>query len=177
MNVKRREGNRLGHAAGMVLCVLGVLLAGCSLPPEKVAVPVPVKPTPRASAPAVPKRKPAVETPTQPAVSPTFPMEEPAGPWQGFGQPGPGRIVVTVLGDIMHPGQYLLDEGANLESVYQACGGSGGHGDFGGTPPRRVIVNRKGKATTYAMVHMTKEAREAIKLADGDILTYPTIYF
>ena len=167
MNVKRREGNRLGHAAGILLSVLGVLLAGCQRPAEKAAAPEPEAP-PASSG----------EVAEIPPPAPTrFPMPEPAGPWQGFGEPGAGRISVTVGGDIEHPGQYFLDEGANLESVYQACGGSGGHGDFGGMPPQRVIVNRKGKVTTYAMTQMTTEARAAVKLADGDILTYPEIMF
>ena len=159
MNVKRREGNRLGHAAGILLSVLGVLLAGCQRPAEKAAVPVPKAPPPSSGE--------VAEIP--PPAPMKFPMPEPEGPWQGFGKPGPGRISVTVLGNIKHQGQYFLAEGANLETVYQSCGGSGGQGDFGGSPPPSVDVNRKGKVTTYRITRMTTEAREAVKLEEGDI--------
>ncbi len=162
MNATRREGNSLGHAARILLSVLGVLLAGCQRPAEKVAAPEPKAPPPSSGA--------VVETP--PPVPKSIPMPEPTGPWQGFGEPGPGRISVTVLGNIKHQGQYFLAEGANLETVYQSCGGSSGQGDFGGSPPPSVDVNRNGKVTTYRITRMTTEAREAVKLEEGDVWIY-----
>jgi hypothetical protein len=180
MNATRREGNSLGHAARILLSVLGVLLAGCQRPAEKAAAPVPKAPPPSsgevaATPPPVPEQQPpssgaVVETP--PPVPKSIPMPEPTGPWQGFGEPGPGRISVTVLGNIKHQGQYFLAEGANLETVYQSCGGSGGQGDFGGSPPPSVDVNRNGKVTTYRITRMTTEAREAVKLEEGDVWIY-----
>ena len=157
----------LGSFARVVLVVVGVWLTGCQLPAEKAAAPVPEKQPPSSGA--------VVEPP--PAVPESIPMLEPTGPWQGFGEPGIGRISVVVLGDIKHQGQYFLPEGANLESVYQSCGGSGGQGDFGGSPPTSVIVNRNGQETTYKMTRMTREERAAVELADGDMLSYPTRYF
>jgi hypothetical protein len=102
-------------------------------------------------------------------------------PWGGFGEPGVGKICVFVGGDIKHPGLYYLIEGASLDSVYYSFGGWGGHGDFGGTPPLRVSITRNMDGAQskqyYQIKKMTKEQRDAVKLKDGDVLEYPTVYF
>src|SRR5262245_40262699 len=46
-------------------------------------------------------------------------------PWNGYGNPGVGMMRVTVWGDVKHAGDYLLDAGTSLESVYNVVGGWG----------------------------------------------------
>ncbi len=98
--------------------------------------------------------------------------------WGGFGKPAPGKIAVTVSGDVRHPGRYHLEQGASLESLPYAVGGWGGHGDMH-APPTRASVSGKNRPakTEYRIFKMTIEERESVKLQDGDTVEYPAILF
>jgi hypothetical protein len=103
-------------------------------------------------------------------------------PWSGFGTPGPGKIRVSIDGDVSHPGLYFLESGANLESAYFSFGGWGGRGGLGaddGLPPFIARIRRPsgGPIQQYRIQKMSKEEREAVKLEDGDLLEYPTVIF
>jgi len=93
-----------------------------------------------------------------------------------FGQPGPGKICVVIFGDVKYPGRYYLDGGANLDSVMSVFGGWGGHGDFGGAPPRTVTLQRerdgKIERVNYRFIKMSASERQAVRLSDGDMLIY-----
>lgn len=105
----------------------------------------------------------------------------PKGQTWDFGQPGPGRIVVFIDGDVKHPGRYYLHAGANLDSVLSVFGGWGGQGDFGGAPPSKVTLQRKqnGKLerVDYRFPRMSTSEREAVRLRDGDQLLYHVSVF
>src|SRR5262245_54339638 len=66
----------------------------------------------------------------------------PAPPIAEYGTPGAGKIQVTICGDVKHPGRYWIPEASNLATVQEVFGGWGGHGDFGGAAPLRVILIR-----------------------------------
>jgi hypothetical protein len=103
-----------------------------------------------------------------------------SSPWAGFGEPGPGMISVVVAGDVRHPGHYYLTSGANLESIYTAFGGWGGHGEFYVAPYRMRLTREVGGKRTeryYQIRRMTKQEREALELKDGDTLYYATVLF
>ena len=98
-----------------------------------------------------------------------------------FGQPGVGKILVFIDGDIRHPGRYYLDDGANLDSVLSVFGGWGGRGDFGGAPPFKVTLQRerdgKIERLDFRFQKMSASERQAVRLSDGDQLVYHVTIF
>ena len=99
----------------------------------------------------------------------------PQGQVWDFGQPGPGKILVFIDGDVKNPGRYYVDDGANLDSVLSVFGGWGGRGD-GGAPPVTVTVQRerdgKLERVNYRFRKMSASERAAVRLRDGDQLYY-----
>jgi hypothetical protein len=98
-----------------------------------------------------------------------------------FGQPGVGKILVFIGGDVKHPGRYYLDDSANLDSVLTVFGGWGGQGDFGGAPPYKVTLSREqdGKMgqVVYRFRKMSASERQAVRLSDGDKLFFNVSIF
>jgi hypothetical protein len=98
--------------------------------------------------------------------------------WHGFGKPGPGKIAVTVRGDVKHPGCYYLEQGASLESLPYSFGGWGGRSDMIGRPSKAYISGSyRSVKIIYLLKRLTKEEREAVKLEDGDLVEYPVDFF
>lgn len=97
-----------------------------------------------------------------------------------YGIPGAGKIQVVIDGDVKHPGKYWIPNTSNLVTVEKVFGGWGGHGDFGGVPPLRVIlirgVNEHEVRNKYSL-NMPADQKAAITLEDGDKLLYPAILF
>jgi hypothetical protein len=101
-------------------------------------------------------------------------------PWAGFGEPGPGKIVVEISGDVRHPGRYYLPVGANLCSIYTAFGGWGGRGEFHAAPKNVRLTREIGGESTetnYEIRTMTEQEKQAVILKNGDSLYYPTMLF
>ena len=101
-------------------------------------------------------------------------------PWAGFGEPGPGKIMVEVSGDVRHPGRYYLPVGADLCSIYKAFGGWGGRSEFHAAPKNARLTREIGgerTETKYEIRKMTEQEKQAVILKDGDRLYCPTLLF
>ena len=75
------------------------------------------------------------------------------------------------------PSVTRLDGRTQGQQGVEKAHGPGGNSGFGFTPLRSVTLDQKGVVTKYKIIEMTKEAREAVKLAEGDILLYPEIIY
>jgi hypothetical protein len=104
--------------------------------------------------------------------------------WQGFGTPGPGKIAVTIVGEVGHPGRYFLEQGASLQSVLLSAGGlirKGGLSTNEHIAPHVAFVRRtkdnEPHKTTYPIARMSGEELDSVKLQDGDTVEYPRVIF
>jgi protein involved in polysaccharide export with SLBB domain len=113
-------------------------------------------------------------------VSCRTPAPSPPAPLLEYGTPGPDKIRVTIVGDVKEPGMYWVPASSTLASVESVFGGWGGHGDFGGAAPLRVIlvrqVNGREVRTKYSL-HGRTEQKADVTLENGDRLIYPAVLF
>jgi hypothetical protein len=108
----------------------------------------------------------------------------PVSQWRGFGNPGPGKIAVTIAGAIEHPGKYFMDGDATLDSALFVFGEfewSGGLSPQDGLSPSMVELLRQTDAgrssRRFKFWTMSKSEREAVQLLDGDVLWFAKIVF
>jgi hypothetical protein len=94
-----------------------------------------------------------------------------------YGQSGPGKIAILIVGGVEKPGRYYVDQGATLESVSGLFGGFRACETCGFTPSR-VIVSHEGNAeeTRGYSLSRTNEWRP-VTLRDGDRVSHATIHF
>jgi hypothetical protein len=93
----------------------------------------------------------------------------------------PGKIRITITGDIRHPGRYWVSNSVSLADLPIIAGGWGGHGEFS-APPSRAIVTNSTANPNYPVViyHLRKLSvteQVAIHFRDGDVIRFPAIIF
>ena len=94
-----------------------------------------------------------------------------------FGQPGSGKIVIAIAGDVEQPGQYYVDGGAAVESLPALAGGlrvcSTCH-----MSPSVVYLTPRGHPEQKQRYSLSRtEQLRDIHLKDGDMLSYATRHF
>jgi hypothetical protein len=104
------------------------------------------------------------------AVSCRHARPEAQTPAADYGTPGPGKIMVTVRGDVAHPGDYWVSEGSTLlalESVLRNAGDG---------RPISVTVSRQVQDWVKQSWSWTLDSLDATspgtELASGDVLRY-----
>jgi hypothetical protein len=89
--------------------------------------------------------------------------------WNGFGEAGPGKIVVRISGFVQRPGSYYLAEGTSLESVLSVFGGWDNPND----PPNIVRLRREtGEQYSIRLRKETVTEIGQLGLKNGDIIDF-----
>jgi len=94
-----------------------------------------------------------------------------------FGQPGPGKIVVFITGDIDRPGRYYVDDGTALEGIPHLAGGLHVCSTCG-MSPSSVSVNPQGQPEEKQRYSLSRTNQlQSVRLRDGDVVSYATMHF
>jgi protein involved in polysaccharide export with SLBB domain len=94
-----------------------------------------------------------------------------------FGQPGPGKIVIAIAGDVEQPGQYYVDGGTKVESLPALAGGLRVCSTCHMSPSVVYLIPRgHPEHKQWYSLSRTEELQD-IRLIDGDMVNYATRHF
>ncbi len=89
-----------------------------------------------------------------------------------------GSIQIKIVGDVNHPGIYLVSSTTSLANLPNIAGGWTGHGEFGASPSKAIVKNPADKQTRERIYHLKKlsrEEQEAVLFRDGDEVYFPRL--